>query len=78
MKLIIVGGPPSVGKTSVLIHAIKYLNREKKKTIVIKSASFFHFTLKFYYDKILSVGRELNEKEKDRIPSKTSAEIWMA
>jgi Ni2+-binding GTPase involved in maturation of urease and hydrogenase len=36
MKLIITGGPPSVGKTSVLIHVIRHLDADRKKTIVIK------------------------------------------
>lgn len=36
MKLIIIGGAPSVGKTSVLIHTIKHLKKWKKTTHVIK------------------------------------------
>ena len=36
MKLIILGGPPSVGKTSLLIHGIRHLKREKKRSRVIK------------------------------------------
>jgi Ni2+-binding GTPase involved in maturation of urease and hydrogenase len=36
MKLIMLSGPPSVGKTSVLIHVIKYLKKDKKKVVVFK------------------------------------------
>jgi Ni2+-binding GTPase involved in maturation of urease and hydrogenase len=41
MKLIIVGGPPSVGKTSVLIHCIKNLYNFKKKVAVVKLDCLF-------------------------------------
>ncbi|MCG8702262.1 MAG: hypothetical protein MI922_29690 [Bacteroidales bacterium] len=36
MKFIIVGGPPSAGKTSVLIHAINHLKKKDKKCMVVK------------------------------------------
>lgn len=36
MKLIIVGGPPSVGKTSLLIHAIGHLRTGKASCRVVK------------------------------------------
>jgi Ni2+-binding GTPase involved in maturation of urease and hydrogenase len=36
MKLIITGGPPSVGKTSLLIHVIKHLKKQKQRCSVVK------------------------------------------
>lgn len=36
MKLIVAGGPPSVGKTSVLIHTINYLKKKKRTVYVFK------------------------------------------
>lgn len=36
MKLVIVGGPPSVGKTSLLIHTVGHLKRDRRKVLVFK------------------------------------------
>ncbi len=36
MRLIILGGPPSVGKTSVLIHTIAHLKKQKLSAEVVK------------------------------------------
>lgn len=36
MKLIIVGGPPSVGKSAVLSHALRHLERQGRKVGIVK------------------------------------------
>jgi Ni2+-binding GTPase involved in maturation of urease and hydrogenase len=36
MRMIIVGGPPSSGKTSVIIHALNNIGTAKKKSVVVK------------------------------------------
>ena len=36
MKLVVVGGPPSVGKTQVLIHALGHLRRKGRALAVVK------------------------------------------
>ncbi len=36
MKLIIAGGPPSTGKTSVLLHTLEKLKDKGKKIHVVK------------------------------------------
>lgn len=36
MKIIIVGGPPSVGKTSIIVHSLKHIQKKRKKIGVIK------------------------------------------
>jgi Ni2+-binding GTPase involved in maturation of urease and hydrogenase len=41
MRLIILGGPPSVGKTSVIKNTLKLIKNEKKSTEVIKLDSLY-------------------------------------